>query len=637
MGEQHTANKHYAILIGIDSYPVAPLTSCVRDVNTIRKCLVESPYSIDIRTFTAGGSEPAPPLETLPTCGNVISALTSITSQAEEGDFVYLHYSGHGTRSKPCFDFSNHSTGDLALVLLKKDKSDVELLLGPMLASLLKRMVDNGLVVTVVLDCCFSASVYRNSGGNVRYLPHSPVATSTASFDLNDGLTRNAIYTKSRDASMRDNWLLDPDRYTILAACGPHETAKGGAIETSKEGERYGALSYFLSKTLSHYGLRRKHKDIHRHLCARFWESCVSQHPVLYGNGRQGFFGQVDLDHDVKSLCITAHEGEFHIPVGRAHGLCDGDRFSISPLGSGNLPSEEREFMAKAGVTYVGPLTSELELLNAPCSIQTGWTAEPLTCSYLAKYLVRLGTSIPHHDEWQTQLTRRSLVTSIDSRNQHPMFQVELINNKYEIFDNDGQKISNLPPVTLQDQADIGRVCDVLEHLARFNMAKDLTNESTKSSFRESFDIRIINQNRESFGPGEQMDVQDNDVIKIVMSNKGETVLYVHLYDLSPCRGVENMLSAYEVIHPRNDIKGFTGFSTKKIRMTKPLVIQDSCEDIIKVFITSLPTSFDMLELPKLHELAKGDAGHRVTPSYDHVSEDWISLQFSIRISQPTS
>ncbi|KAI1662036.1 hypothetical protein F4813DRAFT_96450 [Daldinia decipiens] len=425
---------------------------------------------------------------------------------------------------------------------------------------------------------------------------------------------------------------------TILAACGPHENAKGGGIEMSEKGERYGALSYFLSKTLSHYGLRRKHMDIHRHLCARFWESRVSQHPVLYGNGHQGFFGQVDLDHDVKSICITKHEGKFYIRVGRAHGLCDGDRFAISPLGSGNLPREERGLMAKAGVTCVGSLISELKLLDAPCDLQTGWTAEPLTCSYLAKYPVQLGTNISHRDEWQTQLIRRSLVTLVDSRDQHPTFLVELSNNEYEIFDKPGQKITNLPPVTLQDQAGPSRVCDILEHLARFNMVKDLTNESPKTSFRKSSDIQIIDLNGKSFGPGEQIDVQDNDAIKIVMRNLGETVLYVHLYDLDPCWGVKGMLrSDYEAIPSRNDAKGFTGCSTKKIRMKNPLATQGSCEDIIKVFITSLPTSFDMLELPKLHELAKRNVRDRVTPSYDHVSEDWISLQFPIRISLPNS
>jgi hypothetical protein len=69
-------------------------------------------------------------LESLPTQHNVVDALKWIISTAKEGDFVYIHYAGHGTafrppRAKsPSREYSNHqTTGDLALNLLNEDKS----------------------------------------------------------------------------------------------------------------------------------------------------------------------------------------------------------------------------------------------------------------------------------------------------------------------------------------------------------------------------------------------------------------------------------------------------------------------------------------------------------------------------------
>ncbi|EEU33892.1 uncharacterized protein NECHADRAFT_88818 [Fusarium vanettenii 77-13-4] len=58
-----------------------------------------------------------------------------------------------------------------------------------------------------------------------------------------------------RDASMLPNWLLDPDRSTVLTACGPHEVA----IEPRFDGQRHGALSHLLLKVLE--GVGRKYRS----------------------------------------------------------------------------------------------------------------------------------------------------------------------------------------------------------------------------------------------------------------------------------------------------------------------------------------------------------------------------------------
>lgn len=270
MEDQHTVPTHYAILIGINAYPDRPLESCVRDVQMVKGCLDSKLSSVHIQTLTASNDDlPLEHSKSWPTCCNVTLAFEKVTSRAQPGDFVYIHYSGHATRSGPCYKLSNQSTGDLALALLNGDSSRVLSLPGPQLAGLLKSMVTKELVITLVLDCCFSASVYRNKDPTVRYLPCGRLDASTYPPTLDYNTEDSNARSASRDASMRENWLLDLDRYTILAACGLHENAKGGS-EASEDGEYYGALSYFLLKALSEHGLGKRHKDIHRHLCARF-------------------------------------------------------------------------------------------------------------------------------------------------------------------------------------------------------------------------------------------------------------------------------------------------------------------------------------------------------------------------------
>jgi hypothetical protein len=164
MDNQHTIVTHYTILIGIDAYSQGPLSGCVRDVKDIKNYLEGVSNSVHIQMFTATKSAD-PKLCSLdedpvlwPTYQNVTSSFNEITSLANTGDFVYIHYSGHGNRTQfePHNEFSNRSTGDLALILLDGEKENyVRPLWGSRLAIALKAMVDKGLVVTLVLDCCF--------------------------------------------------------------------------------------------------------------------------------------------------------------------------------------------------------------------------------------------------------------------------------------------------------------------------------------------------------------------------------------------------------------------------------------------------------------------------------------------------
>lgn len=174
--------SHYALLIGIDAYPEKPLKGCVRDVHRIKTQLesIAEPRIVHIRTLTASLTNAELPSQTmaepesLPTRRSVIDALDWIIAGAKEGDFVYIHYSGHGTACRLPIDllvfskFSNRTTGDLGLNLLPGNGSNIKYLWGSELATSLSIMVEKKSIVTVVLDCCFSGSVMRNDD-SVRY------------------------------------------------------------------------------------------------------------------------------------------------------------------------------------------------------------------------------------------------------------------------------------------------------------------------------------------------------------------------------------------------------------------------------------------------------------------------------------
>ncbi|KAH7017244.1 hypothetical protein EDB80DRAFT_279163 [Ilyonectria destructans] len=648
MAEHRDIVQHHAVLIGIDSYPDRPLYGCVQDVREIKSLLEVQSLPVNVHTLVGvrnindGACTPAERNARLPTYENVISAFQIVLSLANPGDFVYIHYAGHGTRGDPTSKFSNESTGDLALVLLdEKSEDGVRLLWGHRLALLLNGMVVKRLAVTLVLDCCFSASVYRHDNPGVRFLPYDPEAGSKFSSDPDDILEDEKLdLPTSRDASMLPNWLINPDGYAILTACGPHEEA----IEFKpKNGPKHGALCYFLLPLIRSGGLTKKHKDIYHYLCAKFRESTLQQNPVLYGNKDQGFFGRITGKSTSTPISIVKRGKSLELQAGKAHGVCTGDQFAVYPSDLAETASRPAGELVLARVSQVKALTSDLELLDGSptVQVQTGWMARSHIRSLLHKFPIQLASNLSNLEEWMAILAERLLDGYTSQGRSSCSFQVVLNNGEYEILDSSGQNMLNLPTMP-QDRTDVSYICDILEHLARFKLVEDIANETPQDSFRDSIDAKIITPAGSIYTPGSVVELEQDESAKytfeLQISNKGTESLYAFLYNMGPFWQVEDLYrGTYEVIPPQNRSEMFTGTFRKKLKTSIPVEMLDKghlqCEDIIKVFITSQPTSFDLLDLPKIDGIPKKSSSSRTGEGGPNLSEDWVALNFHIRTS----
>ncbi|KAK0113059.1 hypothetical protein ONS95_014765 [Cadophora gregata] len=636
MDGPNTIITHHAILIGIDAYPDKPLKSCVNDVQDTKMFLEGTLKDfVEIQAFTASQtshkiSNPAQDPMLWPSRENVILAFETVTSLSKAGDYVYIHYSGHGTQKPPSGDFSNTSTGDLALVLLGGGKENrKQYLWGFELASLLKNMVDNDLVITLILDCCFSGSVYRHDEPSVRFLPYDPEFESDRPLDPKKNV-EDGMY---RDVSMQPNWLLNPDRYAILTACGPHQVA----IEPRFEGKNHGALSYFLLDFVKDFGLTKRHRDMHNYLCAKFRDSILPQNPVLYGNGNQGFFGKVSSDINNAAIpIIVRQDGTIELQAGYAHGVNTDDQLLLHPLDCVEHEPRSRWHSVAAEVADARALTSDIKLSDTPSiPIQTGWMAKVLTRSALQKFPIRLSSELPCRDELLKALKDRSLDVSIDSED-HP-FAINVVSNerKYEIPNEEGYEIIDLTGIP-QDQSGMGQIGSILEHLARFRLARDLVNDASTDPFRKSFEVRIVS-NRGVFSPDCLIEMEDDTTADLIIENKGDEDLYISVYDLGPCWQVQNPFRGTNiVVRPQSNGKQNKPIR-KKIMMTIPKRMREkgycSCKDILKIFATSRAISFDSLELPRLGERAKTPAANRTSQDGGSGRENWAALNFSFHTS----
>ncbi|KAK8078661.1 caspase, partial [Apiospora saccharicola] len=645
---------HFALLIGNCFCPVTdqatwgkPLKGCVRDVIEIKEQLAKSPVGIDIKVLAAGPTDPDDPNRPnevegadLPTHINALRSLERITSCAADGNFVYIHFSGHSTAISPDSGspFSNGSTGDLALVLLASDNpAKYQYLRGLELAYQLKAMVDKGLKVTLVLDCCVSGSAIRDKRDpSVRYLPydrdidlaHPPILGKC--LDSKDGSAQPSY----RDASLRPNWLVDPDGYTILTACGPREKAMELKVGSD---EWHGVLSHFLTRAFIKYGrVGGWQHHIYAHLCARFREKCQAQHPMLYGNMGLWFFGDACATDEARSIAVVWKKDQrepgraiFQLEAGEAHGISKGDRFALHGViadeeAESSIFASSADHQVVAEVTEIRPLTSELTTASPTANVLgSGPTATAISQLQLLRLPVRLDLHISQPDIWLDALKLRkslSIVCAIDGQMREEKsfaFHVKITKDRF-------------------DNAEY--VLDIMEHLAKFRATEVLTNKAlaeTTCPFRTSFNIQVVDSAGTAYEPGCRYEgpfasgCSHQDCVVTV--NHGETIrlevqnneaeegrdLYVHLYDMARYSWGVSSLSGgdYLALPPRYSRRdqedfpsGTTGEWKPELRMEIPNNLlsagHEQCEETIKVILTSAPTSFMCLELPEITKLS---------------------------------
>lgn len=156
-----------AILIGVSDYDnstgIADLKGPKNDVVLLRDVL--SRRGVTDITILADGVDGA----TVPTRDAILATLADKSETVGVGDFVYIHYSGHGTQQK---DLNGDETDGLDEVLLPADTAQAErgtglipnAIVDDEIGAALDRIRATGANVWLVLDSCHSGSGLRAAG-----------------------------------------------------------------------------------------------------------------------------------------------------------------------------------------------------------------------------------------------------------------------------------------------------------------------------------------------------------------------------------------------------------------------------------------------------------------------------------------
>lgn len=643
--QTNTQPNLYALLIGIDHYlpnqlpdgtSYSNLSGCVRDINQVTdflklKLKIPNEQFFTLTASNIGQPQPPEAPDKLPTYENIVAMFAHLTEIAQPSDQIYIHYSGHGGRAKTNYPQLKGENGvDETLVPTDIGKSTARYLRDIELAKILERMVDKGLIVTVVLDSCHSGGATRGDDCDVRGLDtidttvrptESLVATDAELIQTWETLTTE----NTRNVTLGSGWLPQPKGYVLLAACRQNESA----VEYAFNGkERNGVLTYWLLDSLYSLEPGLTYKVLHDRILAKINSQFQRQTPQLQGEGSRVVFGckSASLQYAVDVMKVEANK-RLLLNTGQAQGIRKGVQFAIYPYGTTDFTSIKQR-LALAEIVELGATESWCELIEifSEKAIEQGSQAllvNPKSIKLVQK--VRLfakeESELPkeiyqiQHQALQAVSDEIAIAqgwVELASDDETANYQITL-NNKgeYEICDPSGTVIKNLrPPIKFNDADAAITIVRRLIHLAKYCAVQQLDNYYHKSNLpgrKLAFTVELAGKQID-YDPVEAPSPQPieeagntpvlnvGEWIFIRIRNDSSQPLNVTILAIQPDWSIEQ-------VYPY----GTGNFITFDPGQEELLPLQTNlpngyqeAQDIIKVFATVGATDFHWLELPPL-------------------------------------
>ncbi len=624
----------YALLIGNDCYlpnklpdggSFGSLKGCVRDITLVEEYLKNS-YNLKDEnllklTSTNDPNNPNQPLEDSslwPSYKNMIAKFQQITEMAQPNDRVYIHYSGHGGRTPTNYpDLKGDQGVDETLVPNDLGMEEGQYLRDLELAELLQNMVKKGLIVTVVLDSCHSGGASRdeeNQDYDVRGLniidttprpTESLVASPEKLMQTWENLTAGGRNVTAAGL------LPQPKGYTLLAACQDNQSA----YETTFEGQRHGAMTYWLINSLKKLGSEITYQSLHNRLLANINSDNNKQTPMLHGEGDRLFLSSEGTSYQlaVPVMNIDAAKNRVQLQVGEATGVSKGAEFVIYSPGISDFSQTDKR-VAIVKIAEVGAVESWAEIKqffgeNTFENIEKGASSLLLNPGVKLVKKVRL---LPTASDFSELENVKSTVqghnciewVSGDRVGDDFAYQVRINESgEYEILNKVGEPISNIRPALKVDEPQAAEtLMKRLVHLAKYQTVMQLDNNDPASALAGKIKVELCKAGvgRELIPfdePGNIPTVDVDEFVYLRIRNESPQNLNIAVLAMQPDWSIGKLHpdgADYEILERGQE-------TLVRFNTSLPEGYTEG-DDILKVFATAKGTSFDWLQLPALDQ-----------------------------------
>ncbi|KAL8364749.1 hypothetical protein RB595_003836 [Gaeumannomyces hyphopodioides] len=582
------------------------------------------------------------------TYASIVQALGRIPEKAKKGDFVYIHFSGHGARATTVFADArkadpSRSDKDEALV-----PSDIlyggRYLRDLELAVLMQDMASAGLVVTASLDCCYSGGALRGVDGGaelVRFRGVSEVYESDPEADVPgpETLCRIAHWAS------QPSWFTSARGFVVMAACLDTQQA-------AEHNSQHGLFTYWMLHSLRNGPLHISSDALFERIRGNVQSNRYNQTPQMFGDWKRSFFSSTvrsrvnahvvsrTLLHPTKAL-----EDQFVVlNGGKMHGVERGSEYAVLKFGRDpGLGLEDDALACRVRIVQVEPCESYAALVTQaerePEHISPGCSALlvklPLAKRFAVHFCGAKQVAERIREVWQLQNeagggTWLELKGADDEGNDDDAaFSVSIKDGKFIISDVWGtftpafnDCLSPLPATS--SKQDLDALILRLEHLARFSMTRGLSNPYVGAS-SPLISISAVEPARKSELTGMGLchpasrlqtkvkyntyEVEEGSLVEITFHNHTDRDLYLvvlncgaefSVHQVCPFVGQEN-----SKIGAGQDFCWPVGFQAEP--ETRLAAAQDGREvvDRLKAFASPAPLSLSALEIESLDEVER--------------------------------
>lgn len=639
----------YALLIGIDYYLpnrlYKSLKGAVRDINLVADYLLKTLNipSEKIFKLTSPNPEVAETIETKdpePTYENIVAKFQAITEIAQPGEQVYIHYSGHGGRTTTIYpELKGNDQLDEGIVPIDVGNESGRYLRDVELATLLKRMTDKGLIVTLVLDSCHSGEATRGDDVAIRGAGETDTAPrdSESLVAQRQELIENwQALTDGIPASITPGqWLPQPRDYVLLAACRPSESAYEYAVSGK---ERHGALTYWMIDTLTSSPSGLTYKTLHDRVSAKI-QSKFPQMPMLVGESDRFVFGveRGSLQYAVNVLEVIEEEvteadsepkkvvKQVRLEAGMANGLGPGARFAIYAFGTTDFTQKNKQ-LAIVEIAKVGASDAWADVIEVlrEDKIESGAQAVMLSApvdlvrgvGLFKKEVGEKDNELPQvikdkEDEAlkavKEALAGNGWLKLADAQQKEDYVVAVNQLGEYEICV--GTPIKNLlPALKIQDSEAPQQVVQRLVHLAKYQAIQELSNQF--SELTNQLEVELLTQPNwrpgmpkkpQSFTDPTNLVVKSGESTFLRIKNISPHVLNVTVLNLQANWAVSRLnirkqQSSFYPLNPNDVILEPLNFELPHTER------YNQARETLKVFATIGQNDFRWLELPSLDE-----------------------------------
>ncbi len=611
-----TSKNHnlYALLIGVNYYfpnrldggtSYGHLHGCVRDVEAMESFLKTRLGVADSQIIKltashneADKSKPTEDKSVWPTYDNIIAGFQQLHDVAQAGDQVVIHYSGHGGRAKSIYSAAIKPAGfDEAFAPTDIGTDEGRYLRDLQLVYWLQKFSDKGVTTTVVLDCCHSGGMTRGDAVTRGSADIDNAVRPAETSDADAVATWQSLTDSvARSGSLNSGGLPASDNWVVIAACRPQESA----FEYTVDGERRGALTYWLMDTLNG-SLSLSYKQVHQRLVGRIQSKFSYQRPQLYGDGKRAVFGQarIDAQFAVPVLKYSERRSEVTLNAGIAQGIRRGAQFAIFPLNATEL-NDFSQAVARVTVFRDGATESKATIDEQSAPIELGAQAVLINP---ASVKLRGFAQLQTEGQWALPTQAQAALKSAHAAAQFGGFiewveegEVDFIvaanKGHYEIWDATGEAIPFVnPPLALTDETAPAKVIDRLIHLTRYRNVQRLANNDSRTRGAPSVTFEWVGVHPDHV-------FTEGDVAHLLVRNDSAHDVEIAMLELDESWQIKQ-------IYPEQGVDTYTFAPGEAETLEIDVFLSGDAaaeSTIYKLFATIKGTNFHMLELPSLDE-----------------------------------